>query len=57
MSRNISGKIKINSFTDLVGGEDTGICEVPIKDLHEFKDQPFRVLDDAKMEEIMRAKK
>lgn len=53
MSRNILGKIKINSFTDLVGGEDTGICEVPIKDLHEFKDHPFRVLDDAKMEETV----
>ena len=53
MSRSISGKIKINSFADIVGGDDTAVTEVPIADLHEFKDHPFRVLDDEKMEETV----
>lgn len=53
MSRSIAGKIKINSFTDLVGGEETGISEIPIKDLYEFEGHPFRVLDDEKMDETV----
>ena len=53
MSRSIAGKIKINSFADIVGGDDTAITEVPLADLHEFKDHPFRVLDDEKMEETV----
>lgn len=53
MSKSIAGKIKINSFADIVGGDDTVITEVPIKDLHTFKDHPFRVLDDEKMEETV----
>ena len=50
MSRTISGKIKINSFADLVGGDDTAVTEVPLKDLYTFKNHPFRVLDDEKMD-------
>ncbi len=53
MSKSITGKIKINSFADIVGGDDTVITEVPIKDLHTFKDHPFRVLDDEKMDETV----
>ena len=53
MSRSISGKIKINSFADIVGGDDTAVTEVPVADLHDFKDHPFRVLDDEKMEETV----
>lgn len=53
MSRSIAGKIKINSFADIVGGDDMGITEVPLEDLHSFKDHPFRVLDDEKMEETV----
>lgn len=53
MSRSIAGKIKINSFADIVGGDDTVISEVPLKDLHSFKDHPFKVLDDAKMDETV----
>ena len=49
MSRSISGKIKINSFADIVGGDDTAVTEVPLADLHEFKNHPFRVLDDEKI--------
>ena len=53
MSRSIAGKIKINSFADIVGGDDTAITEVPLNDLHSFKDHPFKVLDDAKMDETV----
>ncbi|MBR4023678.1 MAG: ParB/RepB/Spo0J family partition protein, partial [Firmicutes bacterium] len=53
MSRTIAGKIKINSFADIVGGDDSAVTEVPLSDLHTFKDHPFRVLDDEKMEETV----
>ena len=53
MSKSIAGKIKINTFADIVGGDDTVITDVPIKDLHTFKDHPFRVLDDEKMDETV----
>ncbi len=55
MSRSIAGKIKINSFADLVGGDDTAICEVPLTDLHPFKNHPFKVLDDEKMIETVQS--
>lgn len=55
MSRSIAGKIKINSFADLVGGGQDGAIEVPIADLHEFKNHPFRVMDDEKMEETVQS--
>ena len=53
MSRSIKGKIRINSFADLVGGDDAAVTEVPLADLHEFKGHPFRVLDDEKMDETV----
>ena len=53
MSRSVAGKIKINSFADIVGGDDAAVTEVPLADLHEFKGHPFRVLDDEKMEETV----
>ena len=49
MNKSIAGKIKINSFADIVGGEDVSVTEVKLDELHEFKDHPFKVLDDEKM--------
>lgn len=52
-----ASKIKMESFDDLFGGsgaQETGaeqIINAPLADLYEFKDHPFRVLDDEKMEE------
>lgn len=52
-----AAKVKLNTFDDLFGSteiQETGseqIIHVPLKDLHEFKDHPFRVVDDEKMEE------
>ena len=53
MSRSIAGKIKINSFADIVGGDDSAVTEVPLSDLHTFEGHPFQVLDDEKMEETV----
>lgn len=50
-------KIKLNSFDDLFGaGEQTDssvekIINAPLEELHTFKDHPFWVADDEKMEE------
>ena len=57
MSRSIAGKIKLNNFADLVGGDDTAITDVPLSDLHDFKNHPFRVLDDEKMDEMVESVK
>lgn len=52
-----AAKIKLNGFDDLFGSSDVQktsleqIINVSLEDLHEFKNHPFRVLDDEKMEE------
>ena len=55
-----ASKIKIDSFDDLFGSsiaessnQAEQVVEVSLEDLHTFKDHPFRVLDDAKMEETV----
>ena len=55
-----ASKIKIDSFDDLFGSpiaensnQAEQVVEVPLEDLHTFKDHPFRVSDDAKMEETV----
>ena len=61
MSSNVktgsAAKIKMESFDDLFGGspvQEVGaeqIINAPLEELYEFKDHPFRVVDDEKMEE------
>ena len=52
-----AAKIKIDSFDDLFGGStvqeigEEQIISAPLTDLYEFKDHPFKVVDDEKMEE------
>lgn len=52
-----AAKIKMESFDDLFGGspaQEVGteqIINAPLEELYEFKDHPFRVVDDEKMEE------
>lgn len=50
-------KIRMESFDDLFGGNATQengaeqIINAPLAELYAFKDHPFRVEDDEKMEE------
>ena len=53
MPRGIAGKLQINSFADYVDGDDCIVNEVPLEDLYEFRNHPFRVLDDEKMDETV----
>lgn len=53
IDRTIAGKIKINSFTDLIGGDNNEVSEIELKELHDFKDHPFKVKDDEKMQEMV----
>ena len=50
-------KIKLTSYDDLFGSSlSTGanqIQQIPLADLHEFKDHPFKVMDDEKMQETV----
>ena len=52
-----ASKIKLDTYDDLFGNDTAEnssleqIISVPLTDLHTFKDHPFRVVDDEKMEE------
>ena len=52
-----AAKVKLNSFDDLFGNNEMQtagaeqIINVPLAELHDFKNHPFRVVDDEKMEE------
>ena len=54
-----AAKVKLNSFDDLFSTSEvpqTGLEQIinaPLQDLYEFKDHPFRVVDDEKMEETI----
>ena len=54
-----AAKVKLNRFDDLFGTNEvpqTGLEQIinaPLQDLYEFKDHPFRVVDDEKMEETV----
>ncbi|WP_290452088.1 ParB/RepB/Spo0J family partition protein, partial [Faecalibaculum rodentium] len=52
-------KVKLNSFDDLFGIDETGetVTSVPLSVLHTFKGHPFRVLDDEKMQETVESVK
>ena len=54
--------IKITGFNDLFGfmdptREPEALYDIPLDRLHEFKDHPFRVVDDAKMAELVESVK
>lgn len=53
MGRYIEGGLKINSLGDLIGGENNEICDVPLSELHEFKNHPFKVRDDNEMKKLV----
>lgn len=54
--RGSADKIKLSSFDDLFGTQEVGtgteqVQEIPLCELHEFRGNPFKVLDDEKMQE------
>ena len=62
--RNLGERIKLQSYGDMFG-EDTEaevvvseqIKDVALSELHTFKNHPFKVSDDAKMEEMVESVK
>lgn len=47
-------KIKLTSYDELLGADNqVGKMEVPLVELHNFKNHPFKVKDDEKMEELV----
>lgn len=69
-SKGISQRIKLQSFDDMFGAEEntgaTGtdakpvdgqIVEMPLSELHSFKNHPFRVVDDENMDEMVESVK
>ena len=64
--RNLGEKIKLTSYDDMFGLDtsspgdqklDGQIINIPLSELHTFKDHPFRVMDDEKMEETVESVK
>lgn len=61
--RGIGEKIKLSSYEDMFGTEEENvsgaldskgqIVDIPIAELHTFKNHPFRVIDDEAMEEMV----
>ena len=45
--------LKVNSFTYLMGDDENEIINVPLDELHDFKNHPFKVMDDEKMSELV----
>lgn len=49
-----ASKIKLTSFDDLFGGtNEESVIEVSVDMLHEFKNHPFKVEDNAEMEQLV----
>lgn len=61
MKSKSAGKVKLTSFDDLFGTNEVAagetVTSVPLSQLHTFKDHPFRVLDDEKMQETVESVK
>ncbi len=61
MKSKSADKVKLKSFDDLFGTSEilTGetVTSVPLKQLHTFKEHPFQVLDDEKMQEAVESVK
>lgn len=56
MKNKSAQKIKLTSYDDLFGTDTANVeqvTSVPISELHSFKNHPFRVLDDEKMQETV----
>ena len=57
-AKSFTEKIKITGYDELFGGSsggrcDAGIQEIPLIDLHTFRNHPFKVKDDEAMEKLV----
>lgn len=62
--RNLGEKIKLQSYNDMFGEDESAevivqeqIKDVALTELHPFRNHPFKVSDDAKMEEMVESVK
>ena len=57
--QSIKGKVQLSTYDDLLsGGVDhskSDIADMPLINLHEFKNHPFHVVDDERMEELVQS--
>lgn len=55
--KDIKGNIQLSSYDDILGGgikhHEGEVTEMPLDNLHTFKDHPFKVLDDEHMTELV----
>ena len=57
MGGSIKGKIQIETYEDIIRGEEDSIFEVELEELHPFKNHPFKVLDDDNMKALVESVK
>ena len=53
MSKSFEGKIKLSTYSELVGDTGDEIIEIKLPELHDFKRHPFHVEDDERMKEMV----
>ena len=53
MSKSFEGKIKLSTYSELVGDASDEIIEIKLSELHDFMRHPFRVEDDERMQEMV----
>ena len=54
MSKKIADKIKLTSVDELLGvSNEESSMEIPIEEITAFKNHPYKVVDDAKMQELV----
>ena len=52
MSNPLTGKIKLSTYSELVGDAGDEIIDVPLSELHDFHNHPFKVTDGDSMQEL-----
>ena len=52
-SKSFEGKIKLSTYSELVGDAGGEIIEVELSELYDFTGHPFRVVDDEPMQEMV----
>ena len=53
MSKSFEGKIKLSTYSELVGDTGDEISEIKLSELHDFMRHPFRVENDERMKEMV----